>query len=153
MSWSRKATRGGHRDRQGGGEPGEPGQRGARAAPGGGGRRGPDGHGADLDRAGGRMRPHTDVTVGAAPGPGIDLAGIPADQALGWLDTMLLIREFESRRPLATSGAIPGGMHAAIGQEAVAVGVMSVLSADDVAAAPHRSHHIAPSAASSIAIF
>jgi pyruvate dehydrogenase E1 component alpha subunit len=90
------------------------------------------------------MRPHTDVTVDAAPGPGIDLAGVPAGQALGWLDTMLLIREFESTAgPLATSGAIPGGMHAAIGQEAVAVGVMSVLSADDVAAAPHRSHHIA----------
>jgi pyruvate dehydrogenase E1 component alpha subunit len=90
------------------------------------------------------VRPHTDVTLDAAPVPGIELAGIPADQALGWLDTMLLIREFESTAgPLATSGAIPGGMHAAIGQEAVAVGVMSVLAADDVAAAPHRSHHIA----------
>ena len=57
---------------------------------------------------------------------------------------MLLIREFESTAgPLATSGAIPGGMHAATGQEAVAVGVTSVLGPQDVAAASHRSHHVA----------
>jgi pyruvate dehydrogenase E1 component alpha subunit len=34
-------------------------------------------------------------------------------------------------------------MHSAIGHEAVAVGVGSVLRPDDVAAAPHRSHHVA----------
>ena len=57
---------------------------------------------------------------------------------------MLLIREFESTAgPLAAAGAIPGGMHSAIGHEAVAVGVGSVLRTDDVAAAPHRSHHVA----------
>ncbi|HEX4656431.1 MAG TPA: thiamine pyrophosphate-dependent dehydrogenase E1 component subunit alpha [Streptosporangiaceae bacterium] len=91
------------------------------------------------------MRSHTEVTgERAAAGGGIELGDIPAAKALGWLDQMLLIREFESAAgPLALSGAIPGGMHAAIGQEAVAVGVASVLGADDVAAAPHRSHHIA----------
>jgi pyruvate dehydrogenase E1 component alpha subunit len=89
------------------------------------------------------VRSHTDIP-GEDAGDGIDLAGIPPAQAAGWLDQMLLIREFESAAgPLVLSGAIPGGMHAATGQEAVAVGVASVLGADDVAAAPHRSHHIA----------
>ena len=69
---------------------------------------------------------------------------MPSAEAAGWLDRMLLIREFESTAgPLATAGAIPGGMHSAIGHEAVAVGVGSVLRTDDVAAAPHRSHHVA----------
>jgi TPP-dependent pyruvate/acetoin dehydrogenase alpha subunit len=91
------------------------------------------------------VRSHTDVTsAGTAASDSIDLADIPAAQAVGWLEQMLLIREFESAAgPLALSGAIPGGMHAATGQEAVAVGVASVLGPDDVAAAPHRSHHIA----------
>ncbi len=90
------------------------------------------------------MRPHTDVSGDPAPDPGIDLAGASADQAREWLDVMLLIREFETAAgPLAASGAIPSGLHTAIGQEAVAVGVVSVLGRDDVAAAPHRSHHIA----------
>src|SRR5579875_831063 len=75
---------------------------------------------------------------------GIDLGSIPESEAHEWLSRMLLIREFESTAgPLASSGDIPGGMHAAIGQEAVAVGVTSVLGPEDVVAAPHRSHHIA----------
>src|ERR1700743_768137 len=75
---------------------------------------------------------------------GIDLAGLDPAEARDWLGRMLLIREFESTAgPLATSGAIPGGMHAATGQEAVAVGVTSVLGPEDVAAASHRSHHVA----------
>jgi TPP-dependent pyruvate/acetoin dehydrogenase alpha subunit len=88
------------------------------------------------------MKTHTAPVTG--PDAGIDLAGIPAAEALGWLARMLLIREFESTAgPLATGGAIPGGMHAATGQEAVAVGVASALGPLDVVAAPHRSHHIA----------
>jgi TPP-dependent pyruvate/acetoin dehydrogenase alpha subunit len=88
------------------------------------------------------MRPHTVPAAGLDAG--IDLGSVDPAEALRWLSRMLLIREFESMAgPLASSGAIPGGMHAAIGQEAVAVGVTSVLGPEDVAAAPHRSHHIA----------
>jgi TPP-dependent pyruvate/acetoin dehydrogenase alpha subunit len=86
---------------------------------------------------------HTDITD-VPPGLGIDLHDVTAATAAGWLDRMLLIREFESTAgPLAAAGTIPGGMHSAIGHEAVAVGVGSVLRPDDVAAAPHRSHHVA----------
>lgn len=88
------------------------------------------------------MKTHT--AQGAGQDAGIDLSSVAPDEAADWLSRMLLIREFESTAvPLASSGAIPGGMHASIGQEAVAVGVTSVLRPEDVAAAPHRSHHIA----------
>ena len=88
------------------------------------------------------MRPHTVPAEEADAG--IDLSRASTSDALGWLARMLLIREFESTAgPLATSGSIPGGMHSAIGQEAVAVGVASVLDRGDVAAASHRSHHVA----------
>lgn len=88
------------------------------------------------------MRTHTGPAAGQDAG--IELGSATQAEALGWLSRMLLIREFESAAgPLAASGAIPGGMHAATGQEAVAVGVTSVLGPEDVAAAPHRSHHIA----------
>lgn len=88
------------------------------------------------------MRTHTLPATGEDAG--IDLSSVSPDAAQRWLSLMLLIREFESAAaPLASSGAIPGGMHAATGQEAVAVGVMSVLGSDDVAAGSHRSHHVA----------
>ena len=88
------------------------------------------------------MKAHTIPAEGEDAG--IDLDGIAPADARDWLARMLLIREFESTAgPLATSGAIPGGMHAATGQEAVAVGVTSVLGPQDVAAASHRSHHVA----------
>ena len=88
------------------------------------------------------MRAHT-VPAGGDDA-GIDLTGLDPAGTRDWLARMLLIREFESTAgPLATSGAIPGGMHAATGQEAVAVGVTSVLGPGDVAAASHRSHHVA----------
>lgn len=88
------------------------------------------------------MRAHTMPAPGQDAG--IDLSGISRADALDWLSRMLLIREFESTAgPLAASGTIPGGMHAATGQEAVAVGVTSVLGPRDVTAASHRSHHIA----------
>ena len=88
------------------------------------------------------MRPHT------LPGPdadaGIGLDGIALERAVSWLRQMLLIREFETvAGPLTTAGAIPGGMHPSAGQEAVAVGVVSALVPGDVAAASHRSHHVA----------
>jgi pyruvate dehydrogenase E1 component alpha subunit len=88
------------------------------------------------------MKAHTIPAAGQDAG--IDLGSVPRGDALDWLSRMLLIREFESTAgPLASSGAIPGGMHAATGQEAVAVGVASVLGPEDVAAASHRSHHVA----------
>jgi TPP-dependent pyruvate/acetoin dehydrogenase alpha subunit len=85
---------------------------------------------------------HTNPAAG--PDAYIDLAGIPQDVAIDWLRRMVLIREFESvAGPLTQAGTIPGGMHPASGQEAVAVGVASALGRGDVAAASHRSHHIA----------
>ena len=75
------------------------------------------------------MKAHTIPAEGADAG--VDLTGLDPARARDWLGRMLLIREFESTAgPLATSGAIPGGMHAATGQEAVAVGVTSVLGPD-----------------------
>jgi TPP-dependent pyruvate/acetoin dehydrogenase alpha subunit len=65
-----------------------------------------------------------------------------AEQALGWLRTMLLIRRFEERaEQLTTRGKIPGGVHPAVGQEATAVGVASALKAGDTVSASHRGHH------------
>ena len=58
------------------------------------------------------------------------------------LREMLVIREFEETADkLTLRGKVPGGMHNSSGQEAVAVGVMSALAADDVIATTHRSHH------------
>ena len=55
------------------------------------------------------MRAHTVPADG--DDAGIDLDGIAPADARDWLGRMLLIREFESTAgPLATSGAIPGGM-------------------------------------------
>src|SRR5438067_6040762 len=73
----------------------------------------------------------------------IRLEGVPLDDLGEWLETMLLIREFEeSLEPLTTSGTqIPGGVHQASGQEAVALGVMRALEPQDIVASPHRPHH------------
>ena len=55
--------------------------------------------------------------------------------------TMCLIRAFEERAvALSESGAIPGGIHPYIGQEAVAVGICSALRGDDVITSTHRGH-------------
>ena len=73
----------------------------------------------------------------------IQLDGVPLDDLGEWLETMLVIREFEeSLEPLTTSGnQIPGSVHQASGQEAVAVGVMRALAPEDIVASPHRPHH------------
>src|SRR5271168_4690937 len=72
----------------------------------------------------------------------IELAVVPADTLVEWLQTMLLIREFEeSLESLAANGKIPGSVHQASGQEAVAVGVIGALAPGDVVASPHRPHH------------
>ncbi len=54
---------------------------------------------------------------------------------------MLLIRRFEEKvEERFRAGELPGFLHVAIGQEAVAVGVCRALAADDVIASTHRAH-------------
>jgi pyruvate dehydrogenase E1 component alpha subunit len=54
---------------------------------------------------------------------------------------MLLIRRFEEKvEERFRAGELPGFLHVAIGQEAVAVGVCRALEDDDVMASTHRAH-------------
>ena len=54
---------------------------------------------------------------------------------------MLLIRRFEEKvEERFRAGELPGFLHVAIGQEAVATGVCAALEADDVIASTHRAH-------------
>ncbi len=54
---------------------------------------------------------------------------------------MLLIRRFEEKvEERFRAGELPGFLHVAIGQEAVAVGVCRALAEDDVIASTHRAH-------------
>jgi TPP-dependent pyruvate/acetoin dehydrogenase alpha subunit len=77
-----------------------------------------------------------------APDTGRELPDIPADELLEWLADMTLIRAFEQTADgLALRGKIPGGMHPAIGQEAVAVGAARALRPSDIMTGTHRSHH------------
>ncbi len=70
-----------------------------------------------------------------------DLAGVSIEDALNWLATMLLIREFETAFESRIPATKTGGIHSAAGQEAVAVGSISALEPLDVVAGSHRSHH------------
>ena len=71
-----------------------------------------------------------------------ELGGVSEKEARCWLRTMLLVRRFEERAEyLTTRGQVPGGVHPAIGQEATAVGVASVLGPGDTVSASHRGHH------------
>ncbi len=57
------------------------------------------------------------------------------------LREMLLIRRFEEAvEERFRAGELPGFLHVAIGQEAVAVGVCRALEPDDVIASTHRAH-------------
>ena len=83
-------------------------------------------------------------TVATAPQEPLVIAldGVPLDDLGEWLQTMLVIREFEeSLEALTANGKIPGSVHQASGQEAVAVGVIRALQAGDIVASPHRPHH------------
>jgi TPP-dependent pyruvate/acetoin dehydrogenase alpha subunit len=72
----------------------------------------------------------------------ISLEGLPLDQIVEWLEAMVIIREFEEAAdPLALQGKIPGGIHSAAGQEAVAVGSVRALAPTDILTSSHRSHH------------
>ena len=54
---------------------------------------------------------------------------------------MLLIRRFEEKvEERFRAGELPGFLHVAIGQEAVATGVCSALAREDVFASTHRAH-------------
>ena len=60
----------------------------------------------------------------------------------GWLEQMLLIRRFEEKiLELHGLGLVHGPAHAAIGQEAGAVGAMSALDRTDKINGTHRAHH------------
>jgi TPP-dependent pyruvate/acetoin dehydrogenase alpha subunit len=62
-----------------------------------------------------------------------------SDRAL--LRCMLLIRRMEEQlSALTQAGALPGGVHLTIGQEAVAAGVCTHLRADDAITSNHRGH-------------
>src|SRR6476619_3995846 len=70
----------------------------------------------------------------AAPGP-------DADTRRSWLRQMLLIRRFEEKAGEAYSlGKIGGFCHLYIGQEAVAVGSLAALRADDYSTCSYREH-------------
>ena len=63
------------------------------------------------------------------------------EQQVELLRRMLLIRAFDSRLPdLYTKRLVKGSSHAAIGQEAVAVGACAALAADDYITSTHRGH-------------
>ena len=54
---------------------------------------------------------------------------------------MVTIRRFEERMlELQNAGALPGGVHTYIGEEAVAVGVCANLRVDDRITSTHRGH-------------
>ncbi len=65
-----------------------------------------------------------------------------SDERLGDLfREMLLMRRFEEKvEERFRAGELPGFLHVAIGQEAVAAGVMSALEPDDTIMSTHRAH-------------
>jgi pyruvate dehydrogenase E1 component alpha subunit len=68
---------------------------------------------------------------------------LPIDRELGLelLERMLVIRAFETQaNDLYRSARMPGLTHLYVGQEAVAVGVCSVLRSDDTITSTHRGH-------------
>lgn len=66
---------------------------------------------------------------------------LPRDRSLALLRQMLLIRRFEEKSAeLYTLGKIHGFLHLYIGEEAVAVGAMQALSADDEIVSTYREH-------------
>jgi pyruvate dehydrogenase E1 component alpha subunit len=67
--------------------------------------------------------------------------GDEREHALSLLRQMLLIRRFEEKAAeLYSAGKIRGFLHLYIGEEAIAVGAMQALSADDAVVATYREH-------------
>ncbi len=72
----------------------------------------------------------------------MDVSRVHGGDDVGMLNMMMLIRAFEiTSLRLSGKAKIPGGMHSAAGQEAVAVGTVSALGPNDLLASTHRSHH------------
>ena len=68
-------------------------------------------------------------------------ASLPPEQLRHFFREMLPIRRFEEMvEDRFRAGELPGFLHVAIGQEAVAVGVCSALEDGDVFASTHRAH-------------
>ncbi len=66
---------------------------------------------------------------------------IPKDKLLDMYRKMLMIRYHElTVKELFASGRVPGFVHLYVGEEAVAVGVMSNLKEDDYITSTHRGH-------------
>jgi pyruvate dehydrogenase E1 component alpha subunit len=69
------------------------------------------------------------------------LSSLSPQRARDLLGAMLLIRRFEEKSAeLYTLGKIHGFLHLAIGEEAVAVGAMQALSAEDAIVSTYREH-------------
>jgi acetoin:2,6-dichlorophenolindophenol oxidoreductase subunit alpha len=67
--------------------------------------------------------------------------GVSEETLREFLREMLLIRRFEEKvEERFRAGELPGFLHVAIGQEAVAVGVCRALADNDVIASTHRAH-------------
>jgi acetoin:2,6-dichlorophenolindophenol oxidoreductase subunit alpha len=67
--------------------------------------------------------------------------GVSQETLRDWFREMLLIRRFEEKvEERFRAGELPGFLHVAIGQEAVAVGVCRALADGDVIASTHRAH-------------
>ena len=70
-----------------------------------------------------------------------DSSALSRDHALALLRQMLLIRRFEEKSAeLYTVGKIHGFLHLYIGEEAVAVGAMQALTAEDEVVSTYREH-------------
>ncbi|MGH3092930.1 MAG: thiamine pyrophosphate-dependent dehydrogenase E1 component subunit alpha, partial [Gaiellaceae bacterium] len=66
---------------------------------------------------------------------------VSSERLKEFLREMLLIRRFEEKvEERFRAGELPGFLHVAIGQEAVAVGVCRALEEGDVIASTHRAH-------------
>lgn len=82
------------------------------------------------------------MTTTRTKSSGAEQIGVADDELVDWLYNMMLIRRFEEEaEALSLRGKVPGGVHPAIGEEAVAVGVIRALAAGDVVTSTHRSHH------------
>src|SRR5688500_8815083 len=67
--------------------------------------------------------------------------GVSEDVLRTFFREMLLIRRFEEKvEERFRAGELPGFLHVAIGQEAVATGVCAALEREDVIASTHRAH-------------
>ena len=72
----------------------------------------------------------------------VEKKSTPTEESLrDFLRDMLLIRRFEEKvEERFRAGELPGFLHVAIGQEAIAVGVSHAMEDDDIFASTHRAH-------------